>query len=105
MAVADRDRFVNFVATTVVFAWCWADASKDAWEWNGPLEDARRLAELRFSVCLQESWDVNVARTLVLARWQAVRVVIAEDELQVGATNLAKSIGLRCDHCRRFRLC
>ena len=46
MAVANRDRFVNFIATAVVFARRWADTTKDAWEWNGALEDARRLTEL-----------------------------------------------------------
>jgi hypothetical protein len=41
MAIANRDRFVNFVATAVVFAWRRADAAENAREWNGAFEDAR----------------------------------------------------------------
>jgi len=104
VAVADRDRFVHFVATAVVLARRRADASEDARERDGALEDPRRLAELRLGVRLQEAGDVDVARALVLARWQAVGVVVAEDQLQVGATDLAQPIGLRGDHRRRFRL-
>ena len=95
VAIANRDRLVYLVATAVVFAWRRADATEDAWEWNGALEDACRLAELRLCVRLQESRDVDVARALVLAWWQAVGVVVAEDQLKVGAANLANAIGLR----------
>ena len=105
MAIANRDRFVNFVATAVIFARRWADATEDAREWNGAFEDARRFAELRFSVRLQESRNINVARALVLTWRQTVRVVVTEDQLKVGATNLAQPIGLCCNHCRRFCLC
>ena len=98
MAIANRDRFVDFVATAVIFAWRWADATEDAREWNGAFENARRFAELRFSVRLQEARNINVARALVLTWRQTVRIVVAEDQLKVGATNLAQSIGLRCNH-------
>ncbi len=105
VAITNCDRLVNLVAAAVILAWCRADATEDAWEWNGALEDACRLAELRLCVRFQESRDVNVARALVLAGWQAVGVVVAEDQLKVGAANLANAIGLRCYDLCRLRLC
>ena len=104
MAIANRNRLVYFVATAVVFAWRRADATEDAWEWNGALEDARRLAELRLSVRLQESRNVDVARALVLTWRQAVGIVIAEDQLKVGAADFANAIGLRRYDLRRLSL-
>ena len=105
VAVANRDRLVYLVATAVILAWRRADATEDAWEWNGAFEDARRLAELRLSVRLQESRNVDVARALVLAWRQAVGVVVAEDQLKVGAADLANAIGLRRYDLRWLRLC
>ena len=105
VAITDCNRLVYLIATAVILAWRRADATEDAWEWDGALEDARRLAELRLSVRLQESRNVDVARALVLAWRQAVGVVVAEDQLKIGAANFANAIGLRRYDLRRLRLC
>jgi hypothetical protein len=48
-------------------------------------------------VGLEEARDVDVARALVLARRQAVRVVVREDQLEVGLADPAQLVGLRLD--------
>src|SRR4029079_3352559 len=81
--VADRDRLVDLVPPAVLLARGRADASEDAGERDRPLEDPGRLPEVRLGVRLEEARDVDVARALVLARRQAVRVVVREDQLEV----------------------
>ena len=83
VAVADGDCLVHLVAPAVLLAWRRADAPEDAREGDGPLEDARGLAPVGFGVCLEEARDVDVARALVLARRQAIGVVVREDQLEV----------------------
>ncbi len=97
VAVADGDGLLHLVPAAVLLARGGADATEDAGEGDGALEDARRLDERAFRVRLQEPRDVDVAGALVLARRQAVRVVVAEDELQVGLADLAQSGRLRPD--------
>jgi len=91
MAVADGDCLVHLVAAAVLLARCRADSAKDRGERDGALEDARRLAELALGVGLEEARDVDVARALVLTRRQAVGVVVAEDQLEVGPAQPADS--------------
>ena len=103
VAVADRDRLVHLVAAAVLLAWRRADAAQDRGERDGALEDARRLAEAAFGVGLEEARDVDVARALVLAGRQAVGVVVAEDQLQVGPAEAADLVGLGLHDHARYR--
>src|SRR3990172_2545719 len=99
VAVADGDGLLDLVAPAVLLAWRRADPTEDAGEGDGPLEDARRLAELAFRVGLEEAGDVDVAGALVLAGREAVRVVVAEDELEVRPAQAAHLLRLgRDDH-------
>src|SRR6185369_2145934 len=54
-------------------------------------------AEVALGVLLQEARDVDVARALVLARRQAVRVVVAEDQLEVRPAEAPDLLGLGLD--------
>src|SRR4029453_18633780 len=74
-----------------------ADPAEDRRERDRPLEDAGRLAPVRFGVGLEEAGDVDVARALVLARGQAVRVVVREDQLEVRPAEAADLVGLGLD--------
>ena len=91
VAVADGDRLLDLVAPAVLLARRRADAAEHAGEGDGALEDARRLDEVALGVRLQEARDVDVAGALVLARRQAVGVVVAEDQLEVGLADLAQA--------------
>ena len=104
VAVADGDRLLHLVPPAVLLARGGADAAEDAGEGDGALEDARRLDEGAFRVRLQEARDVDVAGALVLARRQAVGVVVAEDELQVGLADLAQARRLGLDDHPRLRV-
>ena len=97
MRVADRDRLVDLVAPAVVLARRGADAAEHGGERDRPLEDPGRLAEVALGVLLQEARDVDVARALVLAGRQAVRVVVAEDQLEVRPAQPADLLGLGLD--------
>ena len=77
VAVADRDRLVHLVAPAVLLARGGAHAAEHGGERDRALEDPGRLAPVRLGVGLEEARDVDVARALVLARRQAVRVVVA----------------------------
>src|SRR4029078_3031433 len=94
VGVADRDRLVDLVAPAVLLARRGADAPEDRRERDRPLEDPGGLAEVALGVLLHEARDVDVARALVLARRQAVRVVVAEDQLEVRAAEPADLLGL-----------
>ena len=101
VAVADGDGLLDLVAAAVLLAGRRADAAEHRREGDGALEDARRLDEVALGVGLQEARDVDVAGALVLAGRQAVGVVVAEDELEVGLADLAQSRRLRAhDHLR-----
>ena len=104
VAVADGDRLLDLVAAAVLLARRRADAAEHARERDGALEDARRLDEVALGVRLQEARDVDVAGALVLARRQAVGVVVGEDQLEVGLADLAQArrLGLD-DHLRLGR--
>ena len=101
VAVADGDRLVHFVATAVILARRRADPAQDRREGDRALEDAGRLAELALRVGLEEARDVDVAGALVLAGRQAVGVVVAEDQLEVGPPQPPDLLGLSPnDHAR-----
>ena len=102
VAVSNCDRLVDLVAAAMVLARRWADPAQDRREGDGPLEDAGRLAELALGVGLEEARDVDVAGALVLAGRQAVGVVVAEDQLEVGAPQTADLLGLGPDHHSRL---
>src|SRR5690349_1453825 len=97
MRVADGDRLVDLVAPAVLLARRRAHPPEHRGKRNGPLEDPGGLAEVALGVLLEEARDVDVARALVLARRQAVRVVVAEDELEVRAPEPAHLVGLGLD--------
>ena len=97
VAVADGDRLVDLVAPAVLLARRRADPAEDARERDRPLEDPGRLAPVRLGVRLEEARDVDVARALVLAGRQAVRVVVAEDQLEVRPAQPADLLGLGLD--------
>jgi hypothetical protein len=97
VAVPDGDRLVDLVAPAVLLARRRADPPEDAGERDRPLEDPGRLAPVPLGVLLQEARDVDVARALVLAGRQAVGVVVAEDQLQVGRPQPADLLGLGGD--------
>ena len=104
VAVADRDRLVDLVAPAVLLARRRADPPEDGGERDRPLEDAGALAPVGLRVRLQEARDVDVARALVLARRQAVGVVVAEDQLEVRPAQAAQLVGLGLDlHLRLAR--
>ena len=104
MAVADGDRLVDLVAPAVLLARGRADPAEDGRERDRPLEDARALAPVGLGVGLEEARDVDVARALVLAGRQAVGVVVAEDQLEVGPAQPADLLGLGLDlHLRLAR--
>ena len=90
VAVADGDGLLDLVPPAVLLAGRRAHPAEHARERDGPLEDARRLGEGALGVRLEEARDVDVAGALVLAGRQAVRVVVAEDELEVGLADLAQ---------------
>jgi hypothetical protein len=99
--VADRDRLVDLVAPAVLLARRRADPAQHARERDRALEDPGALAPVRLGVGLQEARDVDVAGALVLARRQAVRVVVAEDQLEVRPAEAADVVGLGLhDHVR-----
>ena len=98
VAVADGDRLVDLVAAAVLLARGGADAAEHAGERDRALEDAHRLAPVGLGVRLEEARDVDVARALVLAGRQAVGVVVAEDQLEVGPADPAQLVGLGADH-------
>ena len=101
VAVADRDRLVHLVAPAVLLARGGADAAEHAGERDRALEDPGGLAPVRLGVRLEEARDVDVARALVLARRQAVRVVVGEDQLEVRLAQPAQLVGLGADdHAR-----
>ena len=97
VAVADRDRLVHLVAAAVLLARGGAHAAEHAGERDRALEDPHRLAPVGLGVRPQEARDVDVARALVLAGRQAVRVVVAEDQLEVGPADPAQLVGLGLD--------
>ena len=97
VAVADRDRLVDLVATAVLLARRRAHPAEHAGERDRALEDPGALAPVGLGVGLEEARDVDVARALVLARRQAVRVVIREDQLQVRPAQAADLLGLGLD--------
>ena len=97
VAVPDGDRLIDLVAPAMLLARGRADATEDTGERDRPLEDARALAPVRLGVRLQEARDIDVARALVLARRQAVRVVIREDQLEVGPAKTSQLLGLGLD--------
>ena len=104
VAVADGDRLVDLVAAAVLLARGRADPAEHGRERDRALEDPRALAPVGLGVGLEEARDVDVARALVLARRQAVGVVVAEDELQVGPAEAADLLGLGLDlHLRLAR--
>ena len=104
VAVADGDGLLDLVTAAVLLARRRADAAQHRRERDGALEDARRLDEVALGVGLQEPRDVDVAGALVLAGRQAVGVVVAEDELEVGLADLAQARRLRAhDHLRLRR--
>ena len=94
VAVADGDRLVDLVAPAVLLARCRADPTEDGGERDRPLEDAGALAPVGLGVGLEEARDVDVARALVLARRQAVGVVVAEDQLEVGPARSWRTISV-----------
>ena len=98
VGVADRDRLVHLVAPAVLLARCRADPAEDGREGDRPLEDPGRLPEVRLGVRLQEGRDVDVARALVLAGRQAVRVVVGEDQLEVRRSQPADLLCLGLHH-------
>ena len=104
VAVADGDRFLDLVAPAVLLARRRADAAEHAREGDRALEDARRLDEVALRVGLQEARDVDVAGALVLAGRQAVGVVVAEDQLEVGLADLAQPRVWVCDDHARLGL-
>src|SRR6266550_1177942 len=95
--VADGDGLVNLVAPAVLLARRRTDPAENRRERDRPLEDPGRLAEVALGVLLEEARDVDVARALVLAWRQAVRVVVAEDQLEVGPPEPADLLGLGLD--------
>ena len=95
VAVADGDGLLDLVAAAVLLAGRRADAAEHRGEGDGALEDARRLDEVTLGVGLEEARDVDVAGALVLAGRQAVGVVVAEDQLEVGLADLAQPRCLR----------
>jgi hypothetical protein len=97
MAVADGDRLVHLVAAAVLLAGRRADTAQDGGEGDRPLEDPGRLPELALGVRLEEARDVDVARALVLARRQAVGVVVREDQLEVRPADPANLLRLGAD--------
>jgi hypothetical protein len=102
MAVADGDRLVHLVAPAVFFTGRRADPPQDAGERDGPLEDPGAFPPVRLRVGLEETRDIDVAGALVLAGRQAVGVVVAEDELQVGPAQAAQLVRLGLDLHLRF---
>ena len=94
-AIDDVHRLVHLVAPAVLLARRGADPAEHAREGNRPLEDPGGLAEVALGVLLQEARDVDVARALVLARRQAVGVVVAEDQLEVRPPQPAHLVDLR----------
>ena len=104
VAVADGDGLLDLIAATVLFARRWAHPPERRGEGDGALEDARGLDEVAFRVGLEEAGDVDVAGALVLAGRQAVGVVVAEDQLQVGLADLPQPLGLRLHDHARFSL-
>ncbi len=97
VAVADGDGLFHLIPAAVLLAGRGAHAAEDAREGDGALEDARGLDERALRVCLQETRDIDVAGALVLAGRQAVGVVVAEDQLQVGLADLAQPRRLGLD--------
>ena len=97
VAVADGDRLVDLVAPAVLLARRRADPAEHARERDRPLEDPGRLAPVALGVLLEEARDVDMARALVLAGRQAVGVVVAEDQLEVGGPQAAELLGLGLD--------
>ena len=98
VAVADRDRLVHLVPAAVLLARGGAHPAEHAGERDRALEDPHRLAPVGLRVGLEEARDVDVAGALVLARRQAVRVVVGEDQLEVGLADPAQLVGLGADH-------
>src|SRR5689334_24532928 len=97
MRVADGDRLVDLVTPAVLLARRRADPPEHGRERDRALEDARALAPVGLGVGLEEARDVDVARALVLARRQAVGVVVREDQLEVGPAQAADLLGLGLD--------
>ena len=97
VGIADGDRLVDLVAPAVLLARRRADAPEHRRERDRPLEDARALAPVTLRVRLEEARDVDMARALVLARRQAIRVVVREDQLEVGPPQPADLLGLGLD--------
>src|SRR5690348_1097459 len=97
MRVADGDRLVDLVTPAVLLARRRADPPEHGRERDRALEDAGTLAPVRLGVGLEEARDVDVARALVLARRQAVRVVVREDQLEVRPPQPADFLGLCLD--------
>ena len=104
VAVADRDRLVHLVAAAVLLARGGAHAAEHAGERDRPLEDPGGFRPVRLGVGLEEARDVDVARALVLARRQAVRVVVREDQLEVGPPDPAQLVRLGPDDHARLGL-
>src|SRR5690349_13049582 len=97
MRVTDRDRLVDLVAAAVLLARRRAHSAEHRRERDRALEDARALAPVGLSVGLEEARDVDVARAFVLAGWQAVGVVVREDQLEVRAPQPPHLLGLCLD--------
>src|SRR5664280_2056871 len=102
VAVSNGDRLVHFVAAAVVLARSRADAAQDRREGDRPLEDAGGLPELALRVGPQKARNVDVAGAFVLAGRQAIGVVVAEDQFEVGPPQPPDLFGLSADH--HFRL-
>ncbi len=97
MRVADGDGGVHLLAAAVRLARCRADAPEDGGEGKRPLQDPRRLFPVPERVLLEVAGNVDAGRALELARRQAVRVVVAEDELEDHAPVLDDAIGMGGD--------
>src|SRR5438552_638244 len=97
VALADRDLFFHQAAAAHLLARLRADESEHVGERQNFLDEARRFDVLPLRHQLEVAGDVDVGRAADLARGHAVRVVVAEDVLEVLLAQLEQRVGARHD--------
>src|SRR5437867_2112538 len=97
VALADRDLLLDQPAAAHLLARLGTDESEHVGERQHLLHEARRFDVLALRHQLEVARDVDVGRAADLARRHAVRVVVAEDVLEVLLAELEQRVGARHD--------
>ncbi len=95
---ADRYFFFDQRTTAGLLAGGRACQTQDIGEWQHLFDQACRLFHRPLSDQLQIAGDINMCRAIYLAGGLAIRIVVGEQHLQVGTTNVEQFVRIRSDY-------